>query len=95
MESYVMLYLGRSLGNHIRYPWEKKKENENSKVRTPTQVQRSYNEIIGRFGTPANVPKIRGKSPGRAKGVKINPRNDCPIVKKTEISKKNENLAAA
>lgn len=95
MMSYVMLYLSKSLGDYIRNPWEKKREKKGGGVRTPTQVQRSYDRIIWEIGTPACVPKPRGKSCGRANGVQISKRKDCPIVKKTTIGLKNEDQVAA
>jgi len=36
----------------------------------------------GQIGTPAPVPKPRGKSPGRRKGAKFTPRIRQPVIKK-------------
>jgi len=38
---------------------------------TPRQVRRSMGTILTKLGTPAQLPQPRGKSPGRAHGVKI------------------------
>lgn len=93
--SYVMLYLCRSLGDHIRYPWEKKLESKKNGIRTPTQIQRSYEIIIRQIGTPARDSKPRGKSPGRSKGYQMPKRKDYPVVKKTKICKSEGPLVAA
>jgi IS4 transposase len=96
MMSYMMLYKSRFLADHIRHPWEKKQnEVKNDQERTPSQVQRDYERIIGEIGTPACYPKPRGNSPGRAKGSKIIGRKHNPIIKKTEISPKNKEKTAA
>lgn len=95
MLSYVMLYLSRSLTDYVRYAWEKKQEKKVATIKTPTQAQRGFEGIIQRIGTPACFPKPRGKSSGRVIGTKMPKRKDCPIVKKTEITPKNEDLAAA
>ena len=95
MLSYVMLYLCRYLGDHIRYPWEKKLENKKNGIRTPSQVQRSYERIIRQIGTPARDSKPRGKSPGRPEGCQMAKRKDYPVVKKTKTCVSKEVLVAA
>lgn len=96
MMSYMMLYQSRELANHIRHPWEKKqKEYKNEQCRTPSQVQRDYERIIREIGTPACMPKPRGKSNGRAKGLQLSSRNTHPIVKKSALHPKNKEEAAA
>jgi hypothetical protein len=83
--SYTMLYHAKLLANQVRNPWEAKQESSNSKkISTPSQVQRDYERIIGRVGTPACDSKPRGKSPGRRKGVKMTERKRCAVIKKSK-----------
>jgi len=94
--SYVMLYHARLLANQVKYPWETKpKKLDLGKILTPSQVQRDYERIIEEIGTPACLPKPRGKSSGRCKGAQVPHRKNCPIVKKAELLPKNKGLAAA
>ena len=89
-----MLYHARSLARPVRYPWEKKKIQVFATIESPSQVQRDYSRIIRRIGTPAPIPKPRGKSPGRRLGQKGKERPDHPLVRKSvkkEIG--SENLA--
>jgi hypothetical protein len=81
--AYNMLYHARSLASAARYPWEKKKIQILSSIERPSQVQRDYRRIIQEIGTPAPVPKPRGKSPGRRLGQKRVKRPDCPIIRKS------------
>lgn len=46
-------------------------------------VQRDYGRIIRRFGTPASVPKPRGKSPGRSPGKQCRKRPLFPVIWKS------------
>lgn len=86
---YTMLYGARYLANHIRYPWEQKRRREDvGKAQTPSQVQRDYERITNKIGTPACEPKLRGKSPGRSKGTEVPKRKDWPIIKKSELPPK-------
>jgi hypothetical protein len=57
------LVLARWLGQAIYRPWERRRERV-----TPRQVRRGMATILQQVGTPARLPKPRGKSPGRAKG---------------------------
>jgi len=62
----------------------------------PSQVQRDYRRIIWEIGTPAPVPKPRGKSPGRQLGQKSGERSDRPVIRKSakkEITPINRNLS--
>lgn len=49
-----------------RHPWESRRREA-----TPQQVRRACGRIIAQLGTPASVPQVRGKSPGRACGAVI------------------------
>ena len=66
MLSLAMLYHTRHLAVEVKYPWERRKVTA-AVIKTvpPTQVQRDYNRIIQEIGTPARIPKPRGKSIGR------------------------------
>jgi len=57
------LVLARSLGQANYRPWERRPQ-----VVTPRHVRRVMPAILQQLGTPAHVPKPRGKSPGWPKG---------------------------
>jgi Transposase DDE domain len=57
------LVLVRCFGQANYRPWEKRRH-----LVTPRQVRRVMPGLLSRFGTPARVPKARGKSPGWPKG---------------------------
>jgi hypothetical protein len=82
MLSFAMLYQTRRLAIEVRYPWERRRVT--SIVRTPpiTQVQRDYGRIIRGIGTPARIPKPRGKSVGRPSGTNVPHRTMWPIIRK-------------
>lgn len=82
MLSFAMLYQARQLAVEIRYPWEKHKITSD-RVAPAAQVQRDYDRIIREIGTPARIPKPRGKSVGRQKGTIVPRRTAWPIVRKT------------
>jgi hypothetical protein len=94
--AYNRLYHARSLASEVRYPWEKKKIQVLSSTERPSQVQRDYQRIIREIGTPAPVPKPRGKSPGRQLGEKSGERPDRPVIRKSakkEITPTNQDLS--
>lgn len=84
--SYTMLYGARRLANQVKNKWEKKSTDDGKipKLLSPTEVQRDYERIILEIGTPACVPKPRGKSFGRVVGTKVGNRKDHKIVKKLQ-----------
>ncbi|MEW6296093.1 MAG: transposase, partial [Candidatus Diapherotrites archaeon] len=63
----VQLYLARHLAQAMPNSWEKYLSTFKSDkmVASPTRTLRDFGRIIGQIGTPAKVPKPRGKSPGR------------------------------
>lgn len=75
------LFLARPLVQASRQPWE----NRNRAV-TPRQVRRACGRIIAQLGTPAPLPRVRGKSPGRCVGAVVKKAPRYPVVYKT-ISK--------
>ena len=82
MLSFAMLYETRKLATEVRYPWEKRKVNALSKTTPVSQVQRDYERIIRGIGTPASIPKTRGKSPGRRLGALMPKRATYPTIRK-------------
>ena len=81
--AYNMLYHTRQLTKPVIYPWEKKKVRVVTSIQRPSQVQRDYNRIIQGIGTPAPMPKPRGKSPGRQLGDKSGERPNRPLIRKS------------
>lgn len=78
-------------------PWQ-----SNQDTLSPGRVAQAFPLILAAIGTPAQPPKTRGKSPGRAQGHQPFPRPRYPTVKKhsskkpkTEESLKKSNLTAA
>lgn len=49
---------------------------------TPGRVSQSISALFMQLGTPAQIPKLGGKSPGWTKGQPRTPRVRAPIVKK-------------
>ena len=80
--AYLQLWLARSLAQGLPKPWQRYLPNQHPEVATPSATQRDFGRIIRQIGTPANAPKPRGKSPGRAKGQRLTPRLRQPVIKK-------------
>ena len=86
--AYSMLYHARQLAQSTAYPWEKKRVRVIAPNQRPSQVQRDYKRIIRGIGTPASIPKPRGKSPGRQLGAQVPQRPICDLIyKKNNESK--------
>ena len=49
---------------------------------TPGRVKRALGGLMAAIGTPTQLPKPRGKSPGRALGLKMKPRRRHRVHKK-------------
>ena len=77
---YWELWIARGLVQGARLPWDRKPR----KTPTPGQVRHQLGGLFARIGTPASVPKPRGKSPGRRKGERPKPRPRHPVVKKSK-----------
>jgi hypothetical protein len=88
--TYNMLYHAKELSQTIAHPWEKRKVHVVAPMQRPSQVQRDYGRIIRGIGTPAGVPKPRGKSPGRQAGVKAGQRPPQPLIRKSKKSEESE-----
>lgn len=82
MLSLAMLYQLRRLAVEVKYPWERHRVSAIVKTVSITQVQRDYNRIIRGIGTPARIPKPRGKSAGRWPGMVVPHRPTQPIIRK-------------
>jgi hypothetical protein len=82
--AYVQLYIGAPLAQNLPRPWERYlpqvKESKSEEVPSPSMVQRDMPRIIKEIGSPSSLPKLRGKSPGRAKGYSPGKRERFPIV---------------
>ena len=81
--AYVQLWLARSLAEALPNPWERFLPPPEPGCASPATVQRSFERIMGQIGTPAQPPKPRRNSPGRARGTKPPPRPRQPVIKKT------------
>ena len=64
----------------VRLPWQTPLPPER---RTPARVRRGFSHLLAHLGSPANVPKPCGRSPGRPKGKRSPPARRFPAVKLT------------
>jgi hypothetical protein len=80
--AYVQLWMARSLAQGLPNPWERYLTYPNTEVSSPSATQRDFGRILQQIGTPAKAPKPRGKSPGRAPGHRLEPRQRHPVIKK-------------
>lgn len=96
--AYVQLWLARYLAEAMPRPWERylpqfQTSAVNQEI-SPSMVQRDFGRIIQEIGTPAQSPKPRGKSPGRTKGERQQPRKRQKVIKKS-VSKQTQKPRAA
>jgi hypothetical protein len=82
--AYVQLYLAAPLAQKLPRPWERYlpefKKGKSEELPSPSMVQRNIVRIVGAIGTPAESPKLRGKSPGRPKGYVLRKRERLPVI---------------
>ncbi|MEP7216373.1 MAG: transposase [Anaerolineaceae bacterium] len=78
--AYVLLFVARTIAQHLPRPWERAKKT--SGPASPTMVQRDLARILAVTGTPACEPKPRGKSKGRTLGVAPGRRTRHKVVYK-------------
>lgn len=83
--AYLQLWVAHETAASLPRPWERNLPQHKAGKITPTLVQRDFERLISQFGTPAKVPKPRGKSPGRRKGFCLHPRQHHKVLKKGEI----------
>jgi hypothetical protein len=91
--AYVHLFVAAPLVNILPRPWERWlpsfRSPDPSILPSPSMVQRDLFRIIQEFGTPALLPKHRGKSPGRQKYQSPGKRKRLPVVKKSKKRQSN------
>lgn len=80
--AYLQLWIARTVAQAVPRPWEVVPSADRQQPLSATHVQRDFERIIRQFGTPAAVPKRRGNSPGRRKGVVLPPRPHPAVVYK-------------
>jgi DDE superfamily endonuclease len=80
--AYTQLWLARSRAETLLRPWERYLPRPEAGIASPAQVQRDFGRIISQLGTPAQVPKPRGYSPGRKRGDQPEGRPRQPVIKK-------------
>lgn len=71
------LWLARFIVNDRPLPWQKPLSQL-----TPGRVAQAMPGVLVAIGTPAQAPKLRGKSPGWPSGQQRSPRTRYPVVKK-------------
>lgn len=84
----TQLWLARNVAESLPHPWERYLPEAPSKTASPSTVQRDWGRIIRQIETPAQPPKPRGKSPGRATGEQQPPRKRHPVIKKGKKAQK-------
>jgi hypothetical protein len=97
----VQLWLARELAGIRLRPWERYLPQRPEGIASPSQVQRDWERITRQIGTPACVPKRRGKSRGRAAGAQPPPRKRYsagrrqrqPVVKKPPKGRKTTSFS--
>tara|TARA_X000001036_G_C20627238_1_gene785662 strand:+ start:111 stop:1538 length:1428 start_codon:yes stop_codon:yes gene_type:complete len=82
--AYVQLFMARNLATVQPTPWEKylPEMKSQEQIASPSQTQKSFGTITSDIGTPASMPKLRGRSLGRLKGAKQVKRERHPVIKK-------------
>jgi hypothetical protein len=86
--AYVQLWLAREVAEAFPRPWEQYLPQPEGQVASPSAVQRDFGRILREIGTPAQLPKARGNSPGRAKGTRLARREPQPVIKKGRKARK-------
>lgn len=80
--AYVQLWLAQPLANLRPRPWERYLAKYRTSFASPTDVVRDFQRIISAIEPSREMPKPRGKSPGRQKGEQPNPREKQKVIKK-------------
>jgi hypothetical protein len=78
--AYVQLRLARDQVGDVHLPWQPPLPAER---RTPARVRRGFSHVLAQLGSPVNIPKPCGRSPGRPKGKRSHPATRFPAVKLT------------
>ena len=77
------LWLARTIVDDRPLPWQKPQ-----RKLTPGRVCQGMGAILAVIGTPAQVPKPRGKSPGWPTGRPRKRRERHPVVRKSQKQRK-------
>jgi DDE superfamily endonuclease len=80
--AYAQLWMARHVAHCLPRPWERHLPTTRTRRISPTLVQRDFARIIRQLGTPAKLPKRRGNSAGRPKGMKLVSRPHQKVVVK-------------
>jgi hypothetical protein len=83
--AFAQLWLARHLTDALPRPWERSLPTMKKQLISPTLVQRGFARLIRQLGTPAQPPKLRNNSSGRALGVKLPQRPRQPVVVKRNL----------
>lgn len=78
--AYSHLRLARDAVADLRLPWQPPLPPEQ---RTPARVRWGFSHLLPHLGSPVDVPKPCGRSPGRPKGKRSLPAQRFPAVKLT------------
>ena len=92
--AYVQLWMARSMVHALLKPWERYLPRPTADIASPAATRRDFGRIIRQIGTPAEMPKPRGKSPGRAVGQRMRPRPRQQVIKKGKEKPQNAQLVA-
>ena len=82
--AYAQLWMARHVARSFPRPWERYLPMMQARRMSPSLVQRDFGRVIREIGTPAQPPKRRGKSPGRRKGARSQPRPRHRVVVKSQ-----------
>jgi hypothetical protein len=85
---YGQLWLAREVVEALPRPWERYLPQPEGQGASPSAVQRGFGRVLREIGTPAQPPKPRGNSPGRAKGTCLARRKRHRVVKKGQTTRK-------
>jgi hypothetical protein len=80
--AYVQLWLAHPLTTQMPRPWERYLSKYKTSFASPTDVVRDFPRIISTIETNREMPKLRGKSPGRKKGEQPKRREKQKVIKK-------------
>lgn len=79
--AYTQLRLARRALQERHLPWERPQLPTRPAL-TPNRARQAFPHVLLTLGTPANVPKPCGRSPGRPRGHRSGPAPRCPALKK-------------
>lgn len=85
--AYMQLYLARTLVPLLPQPWERylpAYKNKQANMRTPTQTQRGFGQVLTTIGSPAAPCIARGNPCGRVAGEILQAREDHPVIFKSK-----------